>query len=181
MSEDIKAMVAEVVKEVMPAKAETPPSTEGNGTGLIEGAAAAGILDKLPSIEIMGLPLADAAKGGLAAGVADALSGVVEAFVSLPPWAGPAVGAYLVNSKMVKGFLGSRAANTAALLLTFDAVQGFFNFRATTRNIVGGIVGPIVRRSPPQALGPAGAAVTGKVARTGDIFVSDFRKQALGG
>ena len=104
-------------------------------------AARAGILSGFAKTEIMGVPIGAAAVGLLTVSVWDALRGLVGGVLpaAIPSWLIPAIGAAVVQSKMIKGFMGADASNAAGLILTADAIQSLFDVRGAVSDLVGGV------------------------------------------
>ena len=104
-------------------------------------AARAGVLSDFAETKVMGVPVGAAAAGLLTVSVWDAIRGLVGGALpaQIPQWLIPAVGAVVVQSKMVEGWMGTDASNAAGLILTADAIQALFN----VRGIVSGLVGRI--------------------------------------
>ncbi len=88
-----------------------------------------GILGGITKMEIEGIPIGAAAAGAAIAGVADGLIGLIPAKV--PNVAARLVGALVLAKWGGKTFIGEDAAQVAALLLTYDAVQETINLRGT--------------------------------------------------
>ena len=113
-------------------KAETELHLEG---------AQAGVMGGFAKTEIMGVPIGAAAVGLLTVSVWDALRGLVGGALpaAIPQWLVPAIGSVVVQSKVIKGFMGADAANAAGLILTVDAIQALFNVRGLVSGLVGGV------------------------------------------
>jgi len=113
-------------------KAETELHLEAVRTGVLSGFA---------KTEIMGVPIGAAAVGLLTVSVWNALRGLVGGVLpaAIPSWLIPAIGAAVVQSKMIKGFMGADASNAAGLILTVDAIQSLFNVRGVVSDLVGGV------------------------------------------
>ena len=120
----------------------------------LEKSQAAGVLGGFAKTEIMGVPIGAAGVGLLTVGVWDAIRGLVGRVLpaAIPSWLIPALGAAVVQSKRVKGFMGTDAANAAALILTADAIQSLFNVR--------GVVSGLVSRVKLGQVTPAGGGGT---------------------
>ena len=103
--------------------------------------ARAGALSGFAKTEVMGVPIGAAAVGLLTVSVWDALRGLVGGALpaQMPQWLIPAVGAAVVQSKMIKGWMGADASNAAGLILTADAIQALFNVRGIVSGLVGGV------------------------------------------
>jgi len=103
--------------------------------------AQAGVMGGFAKTEIMGVPIGAAAVGLLTVGVWDALRGLVSNALpaAIPQWMVPAIGAMVVQNKVIKGFMGAGAANAAGLILTVDAIQALFNVRGLVSGLVGGV------------------------------------------
>jgi hypothetical protein len=101
-----------------------------------------GALDRLAEIEVFGIPLGDALVGGGVAALGDVVGGLVKgAWPDAPDWAVPMIGAYAVGIGPIRRTLGTRATQTAQLLLAWDAVQGIFDIRSKVAGLFGGLVG----------------------------------------
>ena len=102
---------------------------------------ATGVLSGFAKTEIMGVPIGAAGVGLLTVSVWDAIRGLVSGSLpaAIPAWLIPAIGAAVVQSKMIKGFMGADAANAAGLILTADAIQALFNVRGVVSGLVGGV------------------------------------------
>ena len=103
--------------------------------------AQAGVMGGFAKTEIMGVPIGAAAVGLLTVSVWDALRGLVGGALpaAIPQWLVPAIGSVVVQSKVIKGFMGADAANAAGLILTVDAIQALFNVRGLVSGLVGGV------------------------------------------
>ena len=103
--------------------------------------AQAGMLGGFAKTEIMGIPVGAAAVGLLTVGVWDAIRGLVGGALpaAIPAWLVPAIGAFVVQTRTIKGFMGTDAANAAGLILTADAIQALFNVRGLVSGLVGGV------------------------------------------
>jgi len=113
----------------------------------------AGILQGVAKWEVFGLPFGAVATGAIIGGVGDVLAGVTTGFApQAPSWAVKGALAFAVG-KYAGRLVGTGAASIGALFLTYDAVQEIFNIRASTRNILGGITGNVVKQSPPRFMG----------------------------
>jgi len=104
-------------------------------------AARVGVLGGFAKTEIMGVPIGAAGVGLLTVSLWDALRGLVGGALpaQIPQWLIPAFGAMVVQSKMIKGWMGADAANAAGLILTVDAIQALFNVRVIVSRLVGGM------------------------------------------
>jgi len=111
--------------------------------------AKAGILSGVAETKIAGIPLGAAATGALVAGAADAVIGFLPA--SIPGWAIKGIGAF-ATLKWGANILGTVPAQTAALFLTYDAVQEFFDLRG----LVSGLFSGIALGAPAAAAGANG-------------------------
>ena len=102
---------------------------------------ATGVLGGFAKTEIMGVPIGAAGVGLLTVSVWDAIRGLVSGSLpaAIPAWLIPAIGAAVVQSKMIKGFIGADASNAAGLILTADAIQSLFNVRGLVSGLVGGV------------------------------------------
>ena len=114
---------------------------EPEGTEVKLHAAGAGVLGGFAKTEIMGVPIGAAGVGLLTVGIWDALRGLVGGVLpaAIPAWLVPAIGAMAVQSRMIKGWMGSNAANAAGLILTVDAIQTLFDVRGIVSKLVSGI------------------------------------------
>ena len=101
----------------------------------------AGALGGFVKADIMGVPIGAAAVGLLTVSVWNAIRGLFGGALpaAIPVWLIPAIGAMVVQSKVVKGFMGEDAANAAGLILTADAIQLLFNVRELVSRMVGGV------------------------------------------
>jgi len=104
-------------------------------------AAKAGVLGGFAKTEIMGVPIGAAGVGLLTVSVWDAIRGLVGGMLpaAIPGWLVPAIGAMVVQSRMIKGWMGSDASNAAGLILTADAIQALFNVRGVVSGLVKGV------------------------------------------
>jgi len=100
----------------------------------------AGALAGLARTEVFGLPIGRAAGALLAVGGWDALRGAVTGIApTAPAWAIPAAGAWVMNTKIVRGWVGSEIANAAGLILLADAFQAsMFNPRGWMSRLTAG-------------------------------------------
>jgi len=97
-------------------------------------------LEGLAKTEVFGIPVGAAAGGLLTVSAFDALRGLLAgAIPKLPQWVIPAIGAWVVSTKTVKGFMGTTASNAAGLILTADAIQAIYNVRGLVSGRVGGV------------------------------------------
>ena len=133
-----------------------------------------GILSQVAAFEIAGLPVGAVAAGAVVGGAGDALAGTIGALApQVPSWALKGGLAWAVIKYLPK-LAGNQAAQLGGLFLAYDAVQELFNIRASASNIVGGLTGKIVHRSPPRFVGAGG---DGK-----EVAASaGFYNEALGG
>ena len=127
------ADIEEAVKKVLSSK--EPKGTE------IELHARAGVLGGFAKTEIMGVPIGAAGIGLLTVSIWDAIRGLVGGVLpaAIPAWLVPAIGAMVVQSRMIKGWMGADAANAAGLILTVDAIQALFNVRGIVSGLVSGV------------------------------------------
>ena len=127
---DNEGTLVEVVE-----KAETELHLEKTQAGI------AGALGGFAKTEVKGVPIGAAAVGLLTVSVWDAIRGLVGGALpaAIPQWLVPALGAAVVQSKMVKGFMGADATNAAALILMADAIQALFNVRGLVSGLVSGV------------------------------------------
>ena len=104
-------------------------------------AARVGVLGGFAKTEFMGVPIGAAGVGLLTVSVWDALRGLLGGMLpaAIPAWLVPAIGAMVVQSRMIKGWMGADAANAAGLILTADAIQALFNVRGLVSNLTKGI------------------------------------------
>ena len=111
------------------------------GTEMHLGKSSAGVMGGFAKAEIMGVPIGAAGVGLLTVSVWDALRGLLSGVLpaAIPTWLVPAIGAAVVQSRPIKGFMGSDAVNAAGLILTADAIQALFNVRGIISGLVGGI------------------------------------------
>jgi len=116
-------------------------SEETAGTEVHLEAARTGVLSGFAKTEIMGVPIGAAAVGLLTVSVWDALRGLVGGALpaQIPQWLIPAIGAMVVQSKPIKGFMGNDATNAAGLILTVDAIQALFDVRGIVSGLVSGV------------------------------------------
>ena len=114
---------------------------EPEGTEVELHRAQAGVLGGFTQTEVFGLKVGEAGAALLTLSVWDALRGMLGGVLpaQMPVWFVPAVGAMVVNSKMVRGWMGDRAANAAGIMLTADAIQALFNVRGLVSGLVGGV------------------------------------------
>lgn len=142
MNSEDKAFVEECVAKLMPPASAPVGTTTAVATQEVElgkFGLGGGILNKLPDIKVMGLPVGDALKGAVVAGVGDAISGlrdVVDKDHKIPGWAIPAGVALALNLKPVKGFLGERAVQMGQFLLIYEALQGAVDVRGKVRDML---------------------------------------------
>ena len=115
--------------------------SEPEGTEVELHAARAGVLSGFAKTEIMGVPIGAAGVGLLTVSVWDAIRGLVGGALpaQIPQWLIPAIGAAVVQSKMIKGFMGADASNAAGLILTADAIQALFDVRGVVSGLVSGV------------------------------------------
>ena len=101
----------------------------------------AGVLGGVAKTQVFGIPIGAAGVGLLTVSIWDAIRGLVGGALpaAIPVWLVPAIGAMAVQSRMVKGWMGTDAANAAGLILTADAIQALFNVRGIISRLVGGI------------------------------------------
>ena len=87
--------------------------------------AKAGVLGGFAKTEIMGVPIGAAGVGLLTVGIWDALRGLLGGILpaQIPQWLIPVIGAWVVQTRIIKGWMGADAANAAGLILTADAFQ----------------------------------------------------------
>ena len=116
-------------------------AAKSEGTEVELHRAQAGVLGGFAKTEIMGVPIGAAGVGLLTVSIWDALRGLVGGVLpaAIPAWLVPAIGAMVVQSKMIKGWMGADAANAAGLILTADAIQALFNVRGIISGLVGGV------------------------------------------
>ena len=102
---------------------------------------ATGVLGGFAKTEIMGIPVGAAAVGLLTVSIWDAIRGLAGGVLpaAIPAWLVPAIGAFVVQTRTIKGFMGTDAANAAGLILTADAIQALFNVRGLVSGLVGGV------------------------------------------
>ena len=114
---------------------------EESGTEMHLEKSSAGLMGGFAKAEIMGVPIGAAGVGLLTVSAWDALRGLVGGALpaAIPQWLIPAIGAVVVQSKMIKGFMGPDAANAAGIILTADAIQALFNVRGLVSGLVGGV------------------------------------------
>jgi len=101
--------------------------------------AKAGVLGGFAKTEIMGVPIGAAGVGLLTVGIWDALRGLLGGILpaQIPQWLIPAIGAWVVQTRIIKGWMGADAANAAGLILTADAFQAS---PFSPRKLVSGLV-----------------------------------------
>ena len=100
-----------------------------------------GIIPKtISEARIAGIPVGAAATGALTAGLVDGVTGLIEgvAGTTIPKWAMSGIGAFAVV-KWGSKWLGNTAAQTAGLLLTYDAIQELVDLRGMVKGLFGGI------------------------------------------
>ena len=129
----IYGMEKEVAEKLLAAK-------ESEGTE-VELHAKAGVLGGIAKTEIMGVPIGAAGVGLLTVSIWDAIRGLIGGALpaQIPQWLVPAIGAYVVQTRPIKGIMGADAANAAGLILTADAIQALFNVRGVISGLVGGM------------------------------------------
>jgi len=128
----------------------------------LEDVGRAGILDKIPNWKIIGLPVGEVVKGGIAAAVGDTAGTLLIRFLpgglSASPYA-PAIlklgAAALLQWKPVKGVLGSDAAAVGTLLLTYEGVMSLFNLRAKAYGMLTGLTAGFTGGGTTQTPAPA--------------------------
>jgi hypothetical protein len=101
----------------------------------------AGALEGLSRTEIFGIPVGQAAGGLLAVSVWDAIRGLLGGVppAQIPAWMIPAIGAWVMSTRTIRGMLGRTASDTAGIILTADAVQALFNVRGLISGLVSGV------------------------------------------
>ena len=114
---------------------------EASGTEMHLEKAQAGVLSGFAKTDIMGVPIGAAGVGLLTVSVWDAIRGLVGGVLpaAIPAWLVPAIGAMVVQSKLIKGWMGADASNAAGLILTAEAIQTFFDVRGVVSGLVSGI------------------------------------------
>jgi len=133
-----------------------------------------GILTQVAGFEIASIPIGAVAAGAVIGGVGDAVSGVVGGFApQMPSWAVKGLLAW-ASIQWMPRLIGTQAAQLGGLFLTYDAVQELFNIRASVSNIVGGVVGRVVKASPARFAGAGGS-------KAKDLTGAGYYEQALGG
>lgn len=91
-----------------------------------------GVLEPIAETEVFGLPVGAAVTGGLIAGLADGLLALIP--IKAPEIAVRGFGAFAM-ARWGPRWFGKTAANTAALFLTYDAIQSLFDIRGWTRGL----------------------------------------------
>ena len=116
-------------------------ATKGPEGTKVELHARAGVLGGIAQTKIMGVPIGAAGVGLLTVSIWDAIRGLVGGALpsQIPQWLVPAIGAYVVQTRPIKGIMGADAANAAGLILTADAIQALFNVRGVISGLVGGM------------------------------------------
>lgn len=143
MSDDIKTIVAEALKAAN--ATPSPPVKEGDP-------GVSGVLENIPSMKIMGLQVGDAVKGLIAAGAGDVAVAILKS--KMPPSTAGQINvsaaiakggiAWLFQTKQVKGFLGSTAANIGSALLVMDAITEVVQVRTSVFNMIKKFTGTLV-------------------------------------
>jgi hypothetical protein len=104
-----------------------------------------GIVDNIPNAKVFNLPLGDAAKGLIVAGVGDTLGLLVTRYMPASTSAATqrmtragviGLSAFALQMKPVRNFIGKDAADAGTLLLTADAIATVFDLRGKVRNLI---------------------------------------------
>ena len=120
-----------------------------------------GIMAGVAEVEVAGIPVGQAVAGGLVAGIFDGLVSLIPQFRvggAVPQLVVRALAAWAAFRWGPKVF-GTKAAQTAGLFLTYDAMQQLFDFRGMfTRLVSGDRLGEIGQEEeeielPPELLG----------------------------
>lgn len=131
---------------------EIPPAEEKKEAVLHNSITSAGILDKIPAYQIMGIPIGAAAKAMLVAGVGDAAGLLAIKFLPASILSGSYSVALLkaltiagLNWHPIKKFIGNDAVELGSIILAYEGISSIFNARlkiyqllAKVTNKVGG-------------------------------------------
>lgn len=122
---------------LMPVKAEMEES-------------AAGVLDKIPAWKAWNVPVGDALKGMVTAGVGDAVGVLALKFIPSNIIGGQYAVPMLkiltilgLNWKPVKHFIGSGAVEVGSIILAYEAIASLFNVRQKTFSLLSGVLGKL--------------------------------------
>ena len=100
-----------------------------------------GGLEGIAKARIAGIPVGAAAIGALAAGAVDGVIGLVQGVsgtTAIPSWALKGVGSF-ASIKWGGRLIGDTAAQTAGLLLAYDAIQELVDLRGMVSGLFSGI------------------------------------------
>ena len=112
-----------------------------------------GILSGLAKVKPFGLQVGKAAGAILTVMGWDAFHGFVAGAIpkKIPEWIIPAIGSWVMSTKMAGGFVGSEIANTAGIVLLVNAIEGS---PFSPRKLLAGV---FPGRQLPQSFEEAGA------------------------
>jgi len=126
------------------------PAEKKTEIELKNNALSGGWIDKIPSFKLMGVPVGDAAKGMVVAGLGDGLGVAAIKFLpasltnnrfSIPVL--KALTIMVLNWQPVKGFLGRDAVEKGSIILAYEGLMGLWNGRAQVAGILGKVTNKI--------------------------------------
>ena len=113
-------------------------------------AMATGIVNKIPKLSYMNVPIGDALKGMVAAGVGDAAGVMAIRFLPSQLTGGQysvpilkVLTILALNWKPVKKFVGPGSVEVASIILAYEAIASVFNVRMKTFNLLSGVLGKL--------------------------------------
>jgi len=141
-------------------------------------AATFGMLEGVAKSRIAGIPVGAAAIGALTAGAVDGVIGLVEGAVgaTIPSWAVKGAGAFAVV-KWGGKLVGETAAQTAGLLLAYDAIQELVDLRGMVSGLFSGIT--LQHQSPWKITGQPGRGADVEDSKVADKAVAATVDQYL--
>lgn len=186
--EEARQWAVKVMADIKAQPATTSlPAIATQGVELQKGFLGGGILDKIPKVEVLGMPLGDGLKGAAILGVSDVIAGfkdVVDKDGKIPGWAIPIGVAFVLNIKFVRDFLGQGTVDFGKRLLAVEAIQGAVDVRGKVRDFLGGFLpkpkappaAPARAQNVPNALppGPTNRNVPTRSQGTGDRYARAF-------
>jgi hypothetical protein len=129
---------------------ELPEDKAAAEVELHKGMASAGILDKIPDWEIAGVPVGEAARSMVVAGVADAVGLLAVKFLPANLWTNTYAIALknvleimLLNWHPVKDFIGHESVKGGSIILAYEGISSIFNARLKVYNALAGVVGKV--------------------------------------